>query len=599
MNESAERSEARAHDIVFDPSNPEAYLARAGELNADHEFRAAIAMLEAIPTEYLTDRIRWNWARTLQNLAVLGERDGEELPAVERNALMAQSVELLRQMVDPDKENGAGWNMAMAFGYYYQGGKDLQALVYAKRWAKLAPENESAPALMRDARSDAIEVARAMDDAELERNTCEVLDDAAYHTSKPAELNLPVSMLAGVNHMAIFLRWAFERNLMHPDFVAAHADEMGEALVSMSDFDLRRFILEKLDGRLLPEMFVAHAALFADYYYDMEGSLFPSYASDVDEHALRYFGPERYHSDEFKTEAYLFVPYDETYYREMAEIIEHRFSAWFNMDIDESGVESAVKETLGDAFEEECVHYIPPMTNRDPHATALEYGRRLAARTASLPLLLEISSTVQTMLERNTGGAPLTQALLAAARERFSNAELPTFNDVREARKSRGACASDKQEAAPRAGLEHAEPSEAGIEAAIDAPLASEFTAPPPSEDEDGPQPMTRPFFVLDVKALRVEDVLATVCVGGVNHWPTTTELMAIVRYLNDTYGAVPAIVTSESLGLWVPKPLEGAAAQAAADDILALCLSMRAQGIDVDTLAEQLGTLNYWTLKW
>ena len=52
------------------------------------------------------------------------------------------------------------------------------------------------------------------------------------------------------------------------------------------------------------------------------------FPGDVDAYALRYFGPERYHSDEFRDEAYLFVPFDEDYYQAMAQTLEQRFRAW-------------------------------------------------------------------------------------------------------------------------------------------------------------------------------------------------------------------------------------------------------------------------------
>ena len=46
---------------------------------------------------------------------------------------------------------------------------------------------------------------------------------------------------------------------------------------------------------------------------------------DIDDYALEYFGSEKYHSDEFQDEAYLFIPFDEDYYQAMAEVIEERF----------------------------------------------------------------------------------------------------------------------------------------------------------------------------------------------------------------------------------------------------------------------------------
>ena len=48
----------------------------------------------------------------------------------------------------------------------------------------------------------------------------------------------------------------------------------------------------------------------------------------MDAYALRYFGPERYHSEEFQDEAYLFVPFDEDYYQAMARVIRERWEGW-------------------------------------------------------------------------------------------------------------------------------------------------------------------------------------------------------------------------------------------------------------------------------
>ena len=57
-----------------------------------------------------------------------------------------------------------------------------------------------------------------------------------------------------------------------------------------------------------------------------ERATVPYYPADVDDNALRFFGPERYHSDEFQDEAYLFISFDEDYYEAMAQVIEERFA---------------------------------------------------------------------------------------------------------------------------------------------------------------------------------------------------------------------------------------------------------------------------------
>ena len=76
--------------------------------------------------------------------------------------------------------------------------------------------------------------------------------------------------------------------------------------------------------------------LWAACSWQQGGRLYPA---DVDDNALRFFGPERYHSDEFQDEAYLFIPFEEDYYQAMAEVIEERFENWQGQDFDEDTLE--------------------------------------------------------------------------------------------------------------------------------------------------------------------------------------------------------------------------------------------------------------------
>lgn len=57
-----------------------------------------------------------------------------------------------------------------------------------------------------------------------------------------------------------------------------------------------------------------------------------AYLKDVKAHAAAYFGEERAKSDEFGGAAYLFVPWSEEYYREMAETIDRRYAQWKALD---------------------------------------------------------------------------------------------------------------------------------------------------------------------------------------------------------------------------------------------------------------------------
>ena len=105
-------------------------------------------------------------------------------------------------------------------------------------------------------------------------------------------------------------------------------------------------------------LFNQQGRAFAGYYYGEGDS--PYYPADVDDNALHFFGPERYHSDEFQDEAYLFIPFDEDYYQAMAEVIEERFANWQGQDFDEDTLEpSEVAQAIMEYLDCECT-YFPP-----------------------------------------------------------------------------------------------------------------------------------------------------------------------------------------------------------------------------------------------
>ena len=152
-----------------------------------------------------------------------------------------------------------------------------------------------------------------------------VLDDGAAHLECLREKGLPVDELAAYSHLAIYLRWCMEQDLMSLEFLERCWDTVEEVRSDPEGTDLRPFIRDRLDGRLFSALFDEEGEAFARWYYD-GGDL--CYPADVDAHALDYFGPERYHSDQFQDEAYLFVPFDEDYYQAMAGIIQSRWEQW-------------------------------------------------------------------------------------------------------------------------------------------------------------------------------------------------------------------------------------------------------------------------------
>ena len=204
-----------------------------------------------------------------------------------------------------------------------------------------------------------------------------LLDDAAWHLQSLREKQLPVEELVVCNHLAIFLRWCVERELVDEAFLAGH-DGLGQP-------DLRPFVRDVLGGRLLSGILNEKGRAFARYYYSQDELI--SFPSDVDDWSLHWFGPVRYQSDEFRDEAYLFVPFDETYYQGMAALMDRRLAGWMAQDIPGDGEPDEAARALMERLDCFC-SYFPPMKDPQPPLAAFGYGRRQAIRDGYIPLLL-------------------------------------------------------------------------------------------------------------------------------------------------------------------------------------------------------------------
>ena len=152
------------------------------------------------------------------------------------------------------------------------------------------------------------------------------MDDACYHIESIEEKELPVDPITAYNHMAIYLRWCMEHDLMSEEFIEEYGEVVQQVKADPASVDLREFIRDELDGCLFAVLFNHQGHSFASYYYGESDD--PYYPADIDNHALEYFGTEQYHSDKFQDEAYLFVPFDEDYYQAMAKVIAKRFDNW-------------------------------------------------------------------------------------------------------------------------------------------------------------------------------------------------------------------------------------------------------------------------------
>ena len=213
------------------------------------------------------------------------------------------------------------------------------------------------------------------------------MDDASYHIESIEEKGLPIDPINAYNHMAIYLRWCMEHDLMGEEFLKEYGEVVKQVKADPASVDLRAFIQNELDGCLFSVLFNQQGRAFAGYYYGEGDS--PYYPADVDDNALRFFGPERYHSNEFQDEAYLFIPFDEDYYQAMAKVIEERFTNWQGQDFDEDTLEpSELAEALMEYLDCECT-YFPSMKDDDPIMSAYSYAKRESVKEGFVPVLIK------------------------------------------------------------------------------------------------------------------------------------------------------------------------------------------------------------------
>ena len=232
-----------------------------------------------------------------------------------------------------------------------------------------------------------------------------LLDEAAPHLESIREKCLPVDELNAFSHLAIYLRWCIEHDLMSESFCRRWPDIVEAVRTNPAEACLREWLRDKLKGELHASIFNERGADFACYYYGALHEYMPHYTMDVDIHAVSRIGVERNFSDEIQDEAYLFLPFDEDYYREMARIIERRYENWAGQRFDDSTLAPCeTAEALMAYLDCECT-YFPSMADDDPIMCAYEYAGKNAAHEGFVPMLIAVDETLWECLMLNSDPA--------------------------------------------------------------------------------------------------------------------------------------------------------------------------------------------------
>ena len=417
------------------------------------------------------------------------------------------------------------------------------------------------------------------------------MDDASYHIESIEEKELPIDPINAYNHMAIYLRWCMEHDLMGEDFLKEYSEVAKQVKADPASVDLREFIRDELDGCLFSVLFNQQGRAFAGYYYGEGDS--PYYPADVDDNALRFFGPGRYHSDEFQDEAYLFIPFDEDYYQAMAEVIEERFENWQGQDFDEDTLEpSEVAHAIMEYLDCECT-YFPSMADDDPIMSAYSYAQRLGVREGFVPVLIQADD--ETLLECLVMNAdPEHDA-------DFYEFDLKTVTEYR--KKMLSAPVKDGKavlEELTGQRKEEAEDDDLDWEEEV----LGEMEGGEPNDrfanywnDDTG---MTYPLILAKIPVKNPWEIFAYLPFGNWNECPDTPDLMAVAKYWFEQHGAIPAAMSHDELEFELPTPISKERAMEVAVEQYGFCpdLDQNEDG-SIGSLADVLWQSTVWYFWW
>ena len=417
------------------------------------------------------------------------------------------------------------------------------------------------------------------------------MDDASYHIESIEEKELPIDPINAYNHMAIYLRWCMEHDLMGEDFLKEYSEVAKQVKADPASVDLREFIRDELDGCLFSVLFNQQGRAFAGYYYGEGDS--PYYPADIDDYALKYFGPSRYHSNEFQQEAYLFIPFDEKYYQTMAQVIEERFENWQGQDFDEDTLEpSEVAHAIMEYLDCECT-YFPSMADDDPIMSAYSYAQRLGVREGFVPVLIKADD--ETLLECLVMNAdPEHNA-------DFYEFDLKTVEEYR--KKMLSAPIKDGKavlEELTGQRKEEAEDDDMDWEAEVLGEMEGGYDNDRFSCYWDSDSHMTYPLILAKIPVKNPWEIFAYLPFGNWNECPDTPDLMAVAKYWFEQHGAIPAAMSHDELEFELPTPISKERAMEVAVEQYGFCpdLDQNEDG-SIGSLADVLWQSTVWYFWW
>ncbi len=529
------------------------------------------------------------------------ERDDELLGALvmaHNNLFHFDASMALLEQLRPRQENTSQWQFDFAFALYYMD-KNEEAKLAFERCLQLQPSQ--------DCREECLAFLEAIEQSRLEEQMEDrqadslvqgikqvMMDHVEPHLARLRDKQLPLDELAAYNHMAIYLRWSIEKGLMSDQFVRRLPDLTEGVTRGKRRLDLRKQLRDRieLNHALIHPYFNEKGVAFALYYYTAAAANDTStiYAADVDEYARNFFGPQRYHAEEYKGAAYLFVPYDERYYQGMKQILDRRFEHWTDVyaRMDQSAAPAPLAKTMMKYLDCPC-RFFPPTVDDDGIVTAYRKAARRGRKEGFVPVLVAVEDTLWECLLMNSDengaeneGDGFDPKAVAAYRKSMLETPLPSWEEVAARLLKTG-----REVGGYMAALEEMEDGRAGKRFLGYWDYASRATLP---------------LILAEIPVKHPWEVFAYLPFGGWNECPDTPELMAVSKYWFALHGAAPAVMTHDVLEYYLRKPVKKLLAMQLALEQYAWCPDIIDQGGEDATVGRLAGSLaksTCWYFWW
>ena len=115
-------------------------------------------------------------------------------------------------------------------------------------------------------------------------------------------------------------------------------------------------------------MFDEEGSAFSSYYYGQNEA--PYFPSDIDDYALRRFGPKEYFAEKYQDETYP-IPFDEVDYQDMARLIQQRWEAWQQYEPSDEEPDELAQATM-QYLGCDCEYFPPTDAGRRPHYRSVQ-----------------------------------------------------------------------------------------------------------------------------------------------------------------------------------------------------------------------------------